>query len=77
MAKKGRDFFKNIGCVIADEIHLLATKVLSRCFFYVYPRYLIGLSATPYRPDGMDDLLYSFFGKKYNISQIASITLYL
>ena len=63
MYKKGREFFKNIGCVIADEIHLLATKVLSRCFFYVYPRYLIGLSATPHRSDGMNDLLYAFFGK--------------
>lgn len=59
--KKGKEFFKDIGCVIADEIHLLATKVLSQAFFYVYPRYLIGLSATPYRSDGMDNLLFSFF----------------
>jgi len=61
--KKGREFFKDIGCVIADEVHLLATRVLSQAFFYVYPRYLIGLSATPYRSDGMNDLLFSFFGK--------------
>ena len=61
--KKGRDFFKTIGCVIADEIHLLATKILSQCFFYVHPRYLLGLSATPTRPDGMDKLLHAFFGK--------------
>jgi len=61
--KKGKDFFKGIGCVIADEVHLLATKVLSQAFFYVYPRYLIGLSATPYRSDGMNDFLFSFFGK--------------
>ncbi len=60
--KKGKEFFKDIGCVIADEIHLLATKVLSQSFFYVYPRYLIGLSATPYRVDGMNNFLFSFFG---------------
>ena len=44
-------------------MHLLATKVLSQAFFYVYPRYLIGLSATPYRSDGMNEFLFSFFGK--------------
>jgi len=60
--KKGREFFRDIGCVIADEVHLLATRVLSQAFFYVYPRYLIGLSATPYRVDGMNNLLFSFFG---------------
>ena len=64
VSKKGKDFFKDIGCVIVDEVHLLATKVLSKCFFYVYPRYLIGLSATPTRPDGMDLLLHAFFGNK-------------
>ena len=64
MAKKGREFFKDVGCIIVDEVHLLATKVLSQSFFYVYPRYLIGLSATPTRPDGMDKLLHAFFGDK-------------
>ena len=64
VSKKGKDFFRDVGCVIVDEVHLLATKVLSKCFFYVYPRYLIGLSATPTRPDGMDLLLHAFFGDK-------------
>ena len=78
--KKGREFFKDIGCIIADEIHLLATNVLSKCFFYIYPRYLIGLSATPKRPDGMDKMLYAFFGKDiihyklYRKHQIYKIT---
>ena len=35
---------------------------LSRCLQYIYPRYLIGLSATPYRPDGLNDLLTIYFG---------------
>lgn len=62
VAKKGHDFFKNIGLVIVDEIHLIATKKLSESLLYVNPRYLIGLSATPTRPDGMDSLLHAYFG---------------
>ena len=60
--KKGEGFFLKILVVLLwMRFHLLATKVLSKCFFYVYPRYLIGLSATPTRPDGMDLLLHAFF----------------
>jgi superfamily II DNA or RNA helicase len=54
--------FENIGTVICDEIHLICTQVLSKSFIYLTPRYLIGLSATPHRPDGMDVLIDLYFG---------------
>lgn len=55
--------FGDIGILIADEIHTMATDVLSKAFFYLTPRYLIGLSATPERPDGMDSILTAYFGE--------------
>lgn len=62
MKKLGRDFFKTIGFVVVDEIHAIMAESLSESMFYVSPRYLLGLSATPTRPDGMDGLLDLYFG---------------
>ena len=56
--------FDMIGTMIADEMHLLGTEKLSTAFHYVHPRYVMGLSATPTRPDGMDKLLHAYFGEK-------------
>lgn len=64
MKKLGRDVFQKIGFVIVDEIHAIMAESLSESMFYVQPRYLLGLSATPTRPDGMDSLLDFYFGKE-------------
>lgn len=61
--KMGRPFFSEIGTVIVDEAHLIMAETLSRCLQWVHPRYLIGLTATPYRPDGLNKLLDFYFGK--------------
>ncbi len=61
--KMSRLFFRDIGTCIVDECHTIATKKLSESLGYIAPRYLIGLSATPTRPDGMDVLLDVYFGK--------------
>lgn len=37
---------------------------LSVCMRYLVPRYLVGLSATPYRSDGLDILIDMYFGKE-------------
>jgi superfamily II DNA or RNA helicase len=49
--------------VIVDELHLIVSKVLSTSFQYLTPSYFIGLSATPYRNDGLDILIDLYFGK--------------
>jgi superfamily II DNA or RNA helicase len=59
---KRPDIFQDIGTVIVDECHLMITKVFVQSLLYLFPRYLIGLSATPYRPDGLDVLLDLYFG---------------
>lgn len=56
-------WYNDIGTVIADECHQIAAEKLSGCFNYLSPRYLIGLSATPYREDGCDKILDIYFGK--------------
>jgi len=66
--KMGKSFFSDIGTVIVDEAHLIMAETLSRCLQWVHPRYLIGLTATPYRMDGLNSLLDMYFGK-YKISR--------
>ena len=57
-------YMPEIGLVVVDELHLIVSKVLSNCFQYLTPNYLIGLSATPYRPDGLDVLINLYFGEE-------------
>ncbi len=57
------DLLRDIGCVVVDECHQLVSKVLSRSFQYLRPRYLIGLSATPYRSDGLNAMIDLYFSK--------------
>ena len=68
--KIGRDFFNDIGCVIVDEAHLIMAETISKCLRVVSPRYLIGLTATPYRPDGLNALLDFYFGENKIIKEL-------
>lgn len=60
--KIGEEAFRGVGLVIIDEIHAIMAESLSECMHYLSPRYMIGLSATPTRPDGLDGLLDFYFG---------------
>lgn len=60
--KHSRSFYSDIGLVIIDEAHLVLADKLSSSLRYLVPRYVIGLSATPYRPDGLDALFDLYFG---------------
>jgi superfamily II DNA or RNA helicase len=64
LCKIDRDRIRDCGLVVVDEIHTFCTKNLINSMFYCSPRYLLGLSATPYRSDGMDKLLDVYFGDK-------------
>lgn len=57
--------FSKIKLVIVDELHQIVTKVLHRAFFKFQPQFIIGLSATPYRPimDAFAPAITWFFGK--------------
>lgn len=62
VSKRPRNDFIDIGLVIVDEIHCIMSEILSKCLCYLTPRFLIGLSATPYREDGLNILLDLYFG---------------
>lgn len=62
--KHDRSYYKDIGFLIVDEIHLIMSEILSKCMCFVVPRYVLGLSATPYREDGMNVLLDMYFGNR-------------
>jgi superfamily II DNA or RNA helicase len=61
--KRKQEEYSKIGTIICDEIHLILADKLSKCMTYLCPRYMIGLSATPYRNDGLDVLFDLYFGK--------------
>lgn len=61
ISKMGQAFFKDVGTVIVDEAHLIMSQVLSQSLHNIFPKYVIGLSATPYRPDGMNALMDFYF----------------
>lgn len=56
--------FEHIKLVVVDELHQIVTKVLHKAFFKFQPDYLVGLSATPYRPkmDPFEPAIAWFFG---------------
>jgi len=62
--KNDRNFYKDIGFVIVDEVHLIMSEILSKSMLHLNPRYLLGLSATPYREDELNDLFELYFGKE-------------
>jgi superfamily II DNA or RNA helicase len=63
VAKHTRSFYKEIGLLVVDEIHKIMAEKISYCMRYIIPRYVIGLSATPYRSDGLNALFDMYFGK--------------
>jgi superfamily II DNA or RNA helicase len=61
--KLNKDFLQQYGFVIVDEAHLQMTEKLSENLLYLTPRYLLGVTATPYRKDGYHPLFKLFFGE--------------
>ena len=60
--KFGPGTFSCVGTLVVDEVHCMLAQSLSRALHHVTPRYLIGLSATPYRDDGLNGLFDLYFG---------------
>ena len=54
--------FDSIGMLISDEVHRIASRTFSSVFFKVQPKFLLGLSATPERKDGLSKVIYWFLG---------------
>ena len=64
------DDLDRFGFVIVDEVHMIVTETLSKCLRMLFPKYTIGLSATPYRSDGMDRLIDLHFGENKIVKKL-------
>jgi len=56
------DTFKNIGFVIADECHHIASEAFSQAVPKLTSKYMLGLSATPERKDRLMHVIHWFLG---------------
>jgi len=57
-----KNTFSDFGLTIIDETHHVCTRSFSRLFSHVNTRYLLGLSATLERKDGLTYVLHWFLG---------------
>ena len=62
--------FKSANLVILDETHLLLSEKRSINLLKLLPVKMIGLTATPYRPDELHILFKLFFGENYIIRKL-------
>ena len=58
----GRELLSEFGLVIIDEMHHLGALTLSQVLPKLPARYILGISATPDRNDGLEHLLYWLAG---------------
>lgn len=70
VGKFSRESFKDIGYCVVDELHMIMSEVLSRSLWKLCPKYLLGLSATPYRIDGLDGMIDAYFGKERVVLEV-------
>ena len=56
------DIFDKFGFVIYDEAHHVSSKYFSKTLLKTNCKYTLALTATPYRLDGLINIMYSFLG---------------
>lgn len=56
------DVYDGIGFLALDESHHMCSRMFSKALYYVRTKYMLGLSATPYRKDGLTKVLKWFMG---------------
>lgn len=57
-----KDIFKSFGFTIIDECHHIAARVFSRALPKIASEYMLGLSATPNRKDGLTNVFTNYIG---------------
>lgn len=63
IAKYPDYLLESFGLVIIDEAHLILSRTMFSKLLHLTPKYLLALSATPYRNDDLNKLFPIFFGK--------------
>lgn len=60
--KYSKDILSQFGLVIVDECHHIAASSLSQVMPQIASKYVLGVSATPERNDGLEHLIYWLLG---------------
>lgn len=61
-----KEVFADIGFCIFDEAHHLGAEIFFQCLPKVASKYMLGLSATPNRKDGLSKVFYSYIGPMFH-----------
>jgi|TARA_B110000967_G_C18892065_1_gene568099 superfamily II DNA or RNA helicase len=56
------DIFSSFGITVIDEVHHMGAEVFSQALYKVVTKYMLGLSATMERKDGLTDVFKMFIG---------------
>lgn len=56
------EMLQQFGLLIVDECHHIGARSFSRCLQKIQPRYVLGLSATPHRQDGLTRVIKYYLG---------------
>ena len=67
------EIFEDFGFCIIDEVHHLGAEVFSRALQKINSDYMLGLSATPFREDKLEKVIYWYIGDILYLEK-ASIT---
>ena len=62
MKQYNSDIFESFGLTIIDEVHHMGAEVFSQALYKVVTRYMLGLSATMERKDGLTNVFKMFIG---------------
>ena len=62
MKEYPHSLFQEFGLTILDEVHHLSAEVFSRALFKIVTQYMLGLSATMKRKDGLTHVFKMFLG---------------
>jgi len=62
VTKRHPDDFKDCGVLVIDEMHATCSEKYSQSYRYVFPKYILGLTATPERADGKDSMIDHYVG---------------
>ena len=74
MSKFSLDAFDSFGHIVIDEAHRIPSQVFSRALNKFNSQYMIGLSATPTRKDGLTKVLKWYIGDMMYSSKVANTT---
>lgn len=62
MKEYPNDMFSDFGLTVVDEVHHIAAEVFVRSLFKIVTKYVLGLSATMQRKDGLSKVFKMFLG---------------